>query len=259
MISNLVNTTIQTLQNWPIIMVFMLLFMVTAILLMSLIRFFGKSGLFVFIPIAVITANIQALKAVHTPFFEHPIALGTILFSFTYLATDILAEFWGTKHAQRGIWFGFVGPILITMWMIITIGMPPLDLSSETHTGFVAAHEAMSVLFTPSLGIFVASLFSFLVSQFIDVYCFQKIKSLTHGRFLWLRSFLSSSLSALIDNTIFSFLAWHIFLDPPLELEVIIYTYILGTYSIRIAIAFFNAPLMYIAKKQINDRDSDDA
>ena len=65
--------------------------------------------MYVYTVLAIIVANIQVLKIVNFPFFENPIALGTILFSTTFLTTDILTEYYGVKSARKNILIGFLG------------------------------------------------------------------------------------------------------------------------------------------------------
>jgi len=63
--------------------------------------------------------------------------------------------------------------------------------------------------------------------------------------------------SSLLDNTIFSVFAWIIFNPNPLDVNTVIFTYILGTYFLRITIAIFDTPFIYLAKyfvpKNVND------
>ena len=54
---------------------------------------------------------------------------------------------------------------------------------------------------------FIASMIAYLVSQYFDVWIYSRIKRLTKNRFLWLRNNLSTILSSLLDNTVFSLLA----------------------------------------------------
>ena len=74
------------------------------------------------------------------------------------------------------------------------------------------------------------------------------LKIITKGKYLWLRNNLSTFSSSLIDNTIFSLLAWIILNPNPLALYVVITTYILGTYILRIIIAIIDTPFIYLSK-----------
>ena len=53
-------------------------------------RVWGKLGLFIWIPISVIVANIQVTKNVNL--FGLEATLGNIVYSTSFLATDILSE-----------------------------------------------------------------------------------------------------------------------------------------------------------------------
>ena len=54
--------------------------------------------------------------------------------------------------------------------------------------------------------------------------------------------------SALIDNTIFSIFAWIILNPDPLDFNTVLFTFILGTYFLRIIIAILDTPFIYLAK-----------
>ncbi|MDP4840062.1 MAG: VUT family protein, partial [Alphaproteobacteria bacterium] len=63
---------------------------------------------------------------------------------------------------------------------------------------------------------------------------------------LWLRSFLSTATSSLLDNIIFSVLAWKILMPLDIDTRTLIFTYILGTYTLRFLATGLNAPVMYL-------------
>lgn len=72
-------------------------FLVTFILMLVLYRFFGKTGLFVWVAIGTIIANIQVIKTVEL--FSVSATLGNVMFASIYLATDILNDIYGRKQA----------------------------------------------------------------------------------------------------------------------------------------------------------------
>ena len=95
---------------------------------------------------------------------------------------------------------------------------------------------------------FAASMIAYLFSQFFDVWLYEKISHFTKKKFLWVRNNISTMTSSLLDNTIFSVFAWIIFNPNPLDVNTVIFTYILGTYFLRITIAIFDTPFIYLAK-----------
>ena len=74
------------------------------------------------------------------------------------------------------------------------------------------------------------------------------MKKITSNKNLWLRNNLSTALSSLIDNSVFSILAWIILNPDPEKLYNVIMIYILGTYFIRIFIALLDTPILYLSK-----------
>ena len=85
-----------------IIWLFQIIFCYLSILLS--LKFFGKTGIYVYVAIAIILANIQVLKVVDFPFFPEPMALGTVLFISIFLCTDILNEYFDKKSATKCIY-----------------------------------------------------------------------------------------------------------------------------------------------------------
>ena len=74
-------------------------FFITFILMLVLYRFFGKTGLFVWVAIGTIIANIQVIKTVEL--FSVSATLGNVMFASIYLATDILNDIYGRKQAKK--------------------------------------------------------------------------------------------------------------------------------------------------------------
>ncbi len=209
--------------------------------------------------VAIIGANIQVLKIVDFPFFNSPIALGTILFSTTFLATDILSEHYGAKLARKNILIGFSSFLLMTIFMLFSIGFTPLSFtgSGEEYSWALSTQDNLLGIFLPFPTFFAASMIAYLFSQYFDVWFYEKISRMTKKKFLWLRNNISTMLSALLDNTIFSLFAWIIFNPNPLDFNTVLFTFILGTYVLRIIIAIFDTPFIYLAKyflpNQINE------
>ena len=82
-------------------------------------RFFGKLGLYIWIPISVIIANIQVLKTVEL--FGLTATLGNIVYATSFLATDILGENYQVKDARRAVYIGFFALISMTVFMNIAL------------------------------------------------------------------------------------------------------------------------------------------
>jgi uncharacterized integral membrane protein (TIGR00697 family) len=224
--------------NTYVLWLIMLFYCFSSILIF--LKLFGYVGLFIYSALAVIIGNIQVLKTVDFFYSPEPVALGTVLFASTFLCTDILSEHFDKDKARKNVLIGFISFLFMTIIMLITIGFKP-----STNDW---VQDSLVNVFTPMSRFFIASMIAYLASQYFDVWIYSTIKNLTKNRFLWLRNNLSTIISSLIDNTVFSLLAWIILNPNPETLYNVIMIYIFGTYILRIFIAFIDTPFMYLSK-----------
>ena len=197
-------------------------------------RFFGKFGLYVIIVASVITANIQVLKIVQL--FGSVATLGNVLYGSIFFATDILSEVYGKKAARRAVWLGFIGMVLMTIWMQIGLKFIP-DISDFSQ-------DSLSLIFTLMPRIAAGSMIAYIVSQHHDIVSFHFWKNKTKGRFLWLRNCASTMVSQAIDSVIFCTIAlWGLF-DISIWLQILATTYVL-----KWIVAVMDTPFIYIAIK----------
>ena len=212
-------------------------FTIGVTVMLFMFRLFDLVGLYVYSAVATVMANIQVLKLMSFNMLVDPVALGTATFSTIFLANDIITEHFGTDAAKRNIWLSFVTQILVTTTMIISIGFRPVEGND--------AHDAISTLFLPAPRLLIASLMAFVVSQLFNINIFHWLSKLYKEKKLWLRSNVALMTSELVDNIIFSSLAWVILSPNPVSTSTLIYTYILGTYILRVIFALFSTPIIY--------------
>ena len=181
------------------------------------------------------------------------------MFSSIYLATDILGEHYGIKKARNGVFMGLFAHLFFSSVMLLTLGFTPL--TAEQAGGNMAwalpYHGHISALFTLQFSLFFAGLLAYMTSQLYDVWFYDWIKKRTKNRYLWLRNNASTMISALIDNTIFSVLAWIVLSANPLPFMTVLVTYILGTYWLRLFVATLDTPMIYLSRKWKYIGDSD--
>ncbi len=110
--------------------------------------------------------------------------------------------------------------MLITAWMVLALGHPlPEQVNTSALQEAQTSYEAMLQIFTPSLRILIASLISYLCSQWLDITIFNRLRTLTNGKFLWLRQNVAMFMSGLFDNFMFSWLAWMCLSQTPITWE----------------------------------------
>lgn len=242
---------IEGLQSLPPELVWPMMLVVCFGAVLALHRLFGAAGLFAYVVAAILAANVQVLKAVQFAVYPAPVALGTVTFSSTFLATDVLAERYGPRAARTAVALGFAGYLFFTVLMVLTMGFAPLtsEQAGADMAWALANHGHITALFLPAPALFAAGMTSYLASQFHDVWLFDRLKRAFAGRHLWLRNNVSTLISALIDNFLFSVLAWIVFAAEPLPLRTVLVVYVLGTYWLRVLVALLDTPVMYLARK----------
>ncbi|MFN8693764.1 MAG: queuosine precursor transporter [Holosporales bacterium] len=217
--------------------------------LLLMLRFFGANGLYAYIGIAVIAANTQVMKAVQFPFYSDAVPLGTIVYASIYLATDILNEWYGRAAAQKAVFLGFAGYLIFTVFIVLALGYSPLtpEQAGEGMAWNLPNHDHLMAIFLPAPAILIASMAAYLISQTNDVYMYAWLRKKTAGKQLWLRNNASSLVSNFIDNAVFSIIAWNILSPNPVTWDAMFYTYILGTYLLRVVISMCDTPFLYLA------------
>ncbi len=198
-------------------------------------RLFGKTGLFVWIPIAVIVANMQVLKTVELFGFTN--TLGNIVYASSFLVTDILSENYGKKEARKAVYIGFFALIMLTVLMNLALVFIP---SPEDFS-----QESLAAIFRIMPRIALASLAAFWVSQTHDVWAYHFwMRKYPGVQFLWLRNNASTMVSQAIDSALFTLVAfWGVFPGTVL-MEIMITTYVM-----KWIVAALDTPFIYIAKK----------
>lgn len=207
-------------------------------------KFFRRTGLFIWVAMSTIIANIEATKCIDIVGLT--LTLGNVIYSTVFLATDILSEMYGGKEARKAVKVGFFSMLIFTILTQIDLLYIP---SSQD-----LVNEAMHTIFGFMPRLCFASLLTYLISNTLDTYLYEIVKNkLPEDKFLWIRNNASTMISQLIDSILFTFIA---FAGIYSWRELINLT--IGTYLIKFVIAVFDTPFLYIAKHVIyrNDKEN---
>jgi uncharacterized integral membrane protein (TIGR00697 family) len=165
---------------------------------------------------------------------------GFIPFPITFLLTDLLNEFYGKKVARAVTWVGFSMAVFTLIILTIAVSLPPSPITEAADWTGVRQPDFEKV-FGGSRRILVASMVAYLFAQFTDIWVFNRLKAVTHGRLLWLRATGSTVFSQLIDTVVIQTLAWQDALDVRVLVGLIVSSY-LG----KLVIAVGLTPLVYL-------------
>ncbi|WP_430785628.1 queuosine precursor transporter [Virgibacillus flavescens] len=203
-------------------------------LLLLFYRLFGKMGLFVWIGMATVIANIQVLKTVEL--FGLTATLGNIIYGSAYLATDIINEKYSKKDAKKAVWLGFSTLLAMTVIMQLAMAFEPAESDF--------AQGALETLFGLIPQIALGSMIAYIVSQYFDVWVYDKFRKIFPStKYLWLRNNGSTMISQLLDTAVFCSIAFYG--QYPLDIWIEIF---ITTYVIKFIVALIDTPFMYIAK-----------
>ncbi|MFW5913507.1 MAG: queuosine precursor transporter [Bacillota bacterium] len=195
-------------------------------------KLFGKTGLFAWIAVGTVIANIQVTKTVEL--FGLTATLGNIMYGTLFLATDALNERYGLKDAKRAVYLGFF--TMVSMVVIMQVAL----LFTPGPDDF--AHDALVTIFEVIPRIVLGSLTAYIVSQLLDVHLFQKIRSRYPSKgSLYLRNIGSTMLSQLVDSAIFVPIAFLGLYDTPVLLSILF-----TTYFIKLIVAVLDTPFIYL-------------
>jgi hypothetical protein len=160
----------------------------------------------VFFSFIILLANYLVQYRIDLGFMKIP--LGVFVYPFTFLFTDILSEKHDKEYVLKVIKYGILVAIIPT-----------------------------ALLSTPRIAL--ASVITFFIVQFVDVYIFHYLKD-KYENLWWLRNNASTLISQFLDTTIFFTLAFAFVL--PWE---VIYQIMLGNYFVKALIALADTPVFY--------------
>ena len=125
---------------------------------------------------------------------------GTVFFPFAYIFGDVLTEVYGYSRSRRVIWLGF-GALVFSFLMFLLIRLLPGEATWQQTVGQSAFD---SVLGGVSFGgIVLSSILGYLFGSFSNAVVMAFMKSITQGKFLWVRTISSTIIGEFVDSLIF--------------------------------------------------------
>jgi uncharacterized integral membrane protein (TIGR00697 family) len=185
--------------------------------------------------------------------FGIPLAFdgGTILFPLSYVLGDVLTEVYGFRKARRVIWTGF-GMLGLTSLVFFAIQHLPGEVTWQSYAGQDAYNAILGGV--SSGGIMLASLTAYLAGSFTNSVILARMKVLTRGRFLWMRTIGSTLAGEAVDTAIFVTVAtltgvftWDIFL-----------TLILTNYIFKVLFEAVLTPVTYQVVNRLKKAEHED-
>jgi len=199
-------------------------------------RKFNKSDLLIALYVTlVLSAQILAVKISEFDlgFKTFFVPSGILVFSLTYLMTDIVNEKFGRKETQKMILIAFITQVAMVFFLWLGVKFPPAPF-------WQIQQDVWQQIFGLVPRITIASWIAFLISENFDAIGFSWFKKITHGKYLWMRNAFSSIPALALDSVIFIPLAF-LGIMP-------IWPLILGQIVIKWFVGLIDIPFMYLNK-----------
>jgi len=160
-----------------------------------------------FVVVLLCSNFIGAGKAaeLNLPYFGNvSFGAGILFFPIAYFFGDILTEVYGYAYDRRAVWAGFAALAFAAIMAQIVIALPVAPGSYMANY-----QQGMETVFGNSWRIALASMIAFWSGSFVNSYTLAKMKILTSGRFLWMRTIGSTATGELVDSSLFYLLAFY--------------------------------------------------
>ena len=179
---------------------------------------------------AIITGSKIVSFGVNFPF-------SNIVFSiFTYPIVDCICELWGKQVARQTLWIAIGSQVLIALLIQLSIVTP--------HSSIWSLQTEYATILSVSGSIIVASFIAFSLSQVLDIFIYQKIKTWSQGKWLWLRSNISTYIGQTVDSIIFVSIVFH---ASTHKLNIIA-----GSIVVKIILSLLMTPIVYLIVIGVN-------
>lgn len=196
-----------------------------------------------FVTILLCSNLIGAEKVVTV--FGFSFGAGILFFPISYFFNDILTEVYGYARSRKVVWAGFAALGFASFMAWVVIKLPPAQ-------GWIyqASYETV---FGQTWRIVLASLLAFFSGEFVNSYVLAKMKLITSGKFLWMRTIGSTIAGEMMDSLIFYPIAFYGFWPNDLLITVMITNYVLKVSWEVIATPVTYKVVNYLKKKENED------
>lgn len=191
----------------------------------------------------LLISNIITVKTINV--FGLIFTAADMLFPITYILNDIFTEVYGFNKAKLVIWLSFFCNLVMVTIFGVSIWLP-------ADESFTLQNDFVNILgSTPR--ILIASFISFLVGNFTNAMVLSKIKIKTKGKYLALRTIVSTLIGEGLDTILFV---------PIVFIGVLnvqeIFSLILNIYALKVLVEVVLTPITYKVVKLIKKNEEID-
>ncbi len=141
----------------------------------------------------------------------------TIVFPFTYLFGDVIAEVYGYDAARRIVWLGLLSEFIFALIIKGVIILP--------YAQFANFPEAFQTADGGMLRFVIGGIIGNVASSFLNIYIVSKWKIIAQGRIFWLRSIVATALSEIVIISFAVMIGFSGHMSTMMEIKIIAWAY----------------------------------
>ncbi len=168
---------------------------------------------------------------------------GTLLFPLSYIFGDVLTEVYGYKASRRVIWTGFVMLVIMSVNIYLISILPG-------HEEWTMQKDFDNILLQmPRLAI--ASLIAYFVGEYTNSVFLSKMKVITKGKHLWMRTIGSTLVGEGLDTILFVLIAFAGLYSTGVLFNIMLSNYVFKT-LIEVIFTPITYKIIYFVKQKEN-------
>ncbi|HVF69195.1 MAG TPA: queuosine precursor transporter [Xanthomonadales bacterium] len=191
----------------------------------------------------MIIANTTAGKI--TQLWIFTVSVTVFYFPFTYILGDLLTEVYGYQQARRATWILIAAQILTAIIYSLVVIFPPAH-------GF-KGNEAYTLVLGQAPRIVIGGFIGLFVGQFVNDFVLAKMKVITKGKYLWIRTISSTITGQFFDTTLFYSIALSNVIPAGLLLQTI-----LSGWFLKVLVEALMTPVTYYVIGKLKKAEKED-
>ena len=168
-----------------------------------------------------------------------------ILFPVTYILGDVFTEVYGFRKARLIIWAGFAASFFAVVIYLLTIALP--------HPGYWEGQDAYATVLGTTPRVALASFAGYLFGEFSNSMILSRLKVVTGGKKLWLRTITSTLIGEGFDSVIFIMISFWGTMENSVVLKMILFQYLF-----KVCYEIIFTPVTYAVVKFIKKKEGID-
>jgi uncharacterized integral membrane protein (TIGR00697 family) len=189
--------------------------------------------------------------ALTVPFIDTRLAFGcgNLFFPISYIFGDVLTEVYGYARSRRAIWAGFGAMLFATLMASVVVNVPPDPAEPFNHS----FQPALELVFGNTWRIALGSILAFWVGDFVNSYVLARLKLLTGGKMLWVRTIGSTLAGQLVDSAIFYPIAFAGIWVTDTLIKIVIFNWVF-----KVVLEAVFTPLTYVVVRALKKAEQED-